>query len=243
MKHLKTILGVMVLMLALSCTKNQAEGNGQVSFSLSSKLEIADVTKSNVSAYTQLPSASDFTIVITNASKEAVWTGLISDWDPATLLPVGDYKVTATYGSIEEEGFDKPFFTGSADFVIQGAQSTEVKIQVSLGNTVILVKCTENFKNYYEDYSFNLVRDGKTIATFAKGQTKAAFVDGYKISLEGTVKSATKTQSFSKDYTNLHEATAYTVIFDVNNVGGASITVTFNNEIVEVPLGDIELND
>jgi hypothetical protein len=243
MKHLKTILGVMVLMLAFSCTKNQAEGNGQVSFSLSSKLELADVTKSSVSQFTTLPNAQNFTITIKNASDATVFTGLISEWDEATLLPVGAYTVTATYGSLEEEGFDKPFFTGSANFTVQGAQTTEVKIQVSLGNTVILVNCTDNFKNYYEDYTFNLVRDGQTIVTFAKGETKAAFIDGYKVSIEGSVKSATNTKAFSKDYTNLNEATAYTVVFDVKKVGGASITVTFNNEVVEVPLGDVELND
>lgn len=243
MKHLKTILGVMVLMLAFSCTKNHAEGNGQVSFSLSSKLEIADVTKSNVSQFTQLPSAGDFTIAIKDASSATVWTGKISDWDTATLLPVGTYTVTATYGSIDEEGFDKPFFTGSANFAVQGAQTTEVKIQVALGNTVILVSCTDNFKNYYEDYTFSLVRDNQTIVTFAKNETKAAFIDGYKVSLEGTVKSPTKTQSFSKEYSNLKEATAYTVVFDVKNVGGATITVSFNNDVVEVPLGDVELND
>ena len=151
--------------------------------------------------------------------------------------------MTATYGSLEEEGFDKPFFTGSAKFAILGAQTTDVEIQVSLGNTVILVSCTDNFKNYYEDYTFNLVRDGQTIVTFAKGETKAAFIDGYKVSIEGSVKSATNTKAFSKDYTNLNEATAYTVVFDVKNVGGVSITVSFNNEVVEVPLGDIELND
>ena len=99
------------------------------------------------------------------------------------------------------------------------------------------------FKNYYEDYTFNLVRDGQTIVTFAKGETKAAFIDGYKVSIEGSVKSATNTKTFSKEYSNLNEATAYTVVFDVKNVGGASITVSFNNEVVEVPLGDIELND
>ena len=243
MKHLKTILGVMVLALACACTKNHEEGNGQVSFSLTSNLEIADQTKSSVSDYTTLPAAGDFTITIMDAASAAVWTGKISEWDPTTLLPVGSYVVTATYGSIEAEGFDKPFFTGTSEFAVQGAQTTEVKITVSLGNTIVLVKCTDNFKNYYQDYTFNLVRDGQTLATFAKGETKAAFIDGYKVSLQGTVTSATKTQSFSKDYSNLNEATAYTVWFDASNIGGASITVTFNNEVVEVPLGDIELND
>lgn len=244
MKHLKTILGVMVLALAISCTKNHAEGDGQVSFVLESDFEVVDQTKSSVSQFTTLPSSGDFTITITDASSAPVWSGKISDWDPATLLQAGNYKVTATYGSLEEEGFDKPYFTGSADFAIQGAQTTEVKISVSLGNTVVLLSCTDNFKNYYQDYSFKLSRGNTDIVTFAKGETKAAFVDGYQFTLSGTIVGPTKTQTFSKEYRNLNEATAYTIIFDVANVGSSTITISFNGNPGEtIDLGDVELND
>ena len=242
MKHLKTILGVMVLALAFSCTKNHTEGKGQVSFVLSSDLEIADQTKSNVSQFTTLPSTGEFTISITDASSAPVWSGKLADWDPATNLQAGNYMVTATYGSIEEEGFDKPYFTGSANFSVAGEQKTDVKITFSLCNTVVLVKCTDNFKNYYQDYSFKLSRNNSEIVTFVKDDARGAFVDGYKFTLSGTVISPTKTQTFSKDYTSLHEATAYTFLFDASNVGGTSITVTFNNNVETIELGDLELN-
>lgn len=243
MKHLKTIISVMVLALAFSCTKNHSEGNGQVAFVLSSDLEIADQTKSNVSQFTTLPSSGDFIISITDASSAQVWSGKLSDWDSATLLKAGSYTVTATYGSIEEEGFDKPYFTGSADFSIAGDQTTEVKITVSLGNTVVLISCTDNFRNYYKDYTFKLTRNNSEIVTFVKDETRGAFVDGYKFNLEGTVTGPTKSQTFSKSYTSLHEATAYTFLFDASNVGGATITITFNNNVETIELGDLELNE
>ena len=243
MKHLKTILSVMVLMLAFSCTKNQAEGNGQVSFSLSSKLELADVTKSSVSQFTTLPSAQNFTITIKNASDATVFTGLISEWDEATLLPVGTYTVTATYGSLEEEGFDKPFFTGTADFTVKGGEQTSVSIPVSLGNAIVRMTFTEAFNNYYPDYTFKLSRDGQEIAVFEKGETRAVFVDPWKFKLEGTLIGEMKTSTFSKEYSNLLEATAYTFNFDVTNVGGGAITIRFNDTVETIELGDHELND
>lgn len=243
MKHLKTILSVMVLMLAISCTKSHVEGNGQVSFSLSSNDQIADQTKSNVSSFTQLPSTGNFTITIKDAAEATFWTGKLSEWDETTLLPAGVYTATATYGDLEEEGFDKPFFTGASSFTVVGEKTTAVSITVSLANTVIFISCTDNFKNYYEDYTFSLVRDDVTIANFVKGETKAAFVDGYKITLQGTVKSPTKTQTFAKDYTNLNAATAYEVLFDASNVGGATVTISINNTVENVELGDVELND
>ena len=106
-----------------------------------------------------------------------------------------------------------------------------------------MVSCSETFKNYYKDYSFTITRDGNDIVSFAKDETRAAFIDGYKLTLEGTLTSESKTQSFSKDYSSLSEATAYTFYFDVNNVGGATITVSFNDTVETVDLGDYELND
>lgn len=245
MKHLRNFFGLLALLAAFSCTKNHAEGSGQVLFSLSSDLEIAEQTRSSVSQYTALPSTGDFTVSITNTSSNtAVWTGKISDWDSTTPLPVGSYKASATYGSLEEEGFDNPFFTGSSDFTVVAGKTAEVKITVALGNTVVLVSCTDAFRNYYKDYSFKLTRNGAEIVSFVKDESRAAFVDGYKFTLEGSVTGPTgKKSAFSKDYTSLNEATAYTLSFDVSNVGGTAITVTFNNSVETIELGDVELND
>lgn len=244
MKHLKTIMSVLVILAAVSCTKHQTAGNGLVSFDLVNNQQIAEVTRSNVSDYTTLPSAGNFTITIFDANSMSVWSGKVSDWDATTQLPAGNYSVNASYGSVEDEGFDKPYFYGSQSFAVQGGQTTNVSIPVSLGNTIVKVSCTTDFNNYYKDYSFKLTRDGADVVSFVKGETKAAFIDGYKITLEGTVTSGSKTQTITPtDYTGLKEATAYTLVFDVDNVGGATIQVSFNDTVETVSLGDYELND
>ena len=154
MKHLKKFFGMMALLLAISCTKSQTEGAGQVTFVLDSNPEIADQTKSSLSQYTTLPDSQDFTLTITDASSASVWTGKISEWEPATLLKAGQYTVSASYGSVENEGFGKPCFAGSADFVVVDEQTTEVEVEVNLANTIVVVSCTDNFRNYSDDYSF-----------------------------------------------------------------------------------------
>jgi hypothetical protein len=245
MRNLKTIFSTLMLLAVFSCAKVQKDGEsaGQVTFSLNSDVEIADQTKSSVSTYTTMPSAEEFKISITSAANAFTWSGMISEWDSATLVPAGTYTVTATYGSLEEEGFDKPFFTGTAEFTVVAEETTDVAVNVALGNTVVLVRCTDNFSNYYTDYTFKVVRDTDQIATFAKGETRGAFVDGYKITLEGTVTGPSKTLKFKKDYTALREATAYTFNFDASNVGGTAITISFNDTVETVELGDLELND
>lgn len=243
MKHLQALIGALILLVAVSCTKNQVEGSGSVSFALDNNFEIVEQTRSNVSDYTTLPLAGDFTITVKDASDTQVWTGKISDWDPTTPLLVGNYTVVASYGSLEEEGFDKPYFSGEESFEVTGGETTTVSIPVSLGNTIIKVSYGEYFKKYFKDYEFKLTREDADVVTFAKDEPRAAFIDGYKIKVEGTMTGEVKDFTYSKEYTGLEEATAYTLTFDVDNVGGATLTVTFNNDVTTVDLGDIELNE
>lgn len=243
MKHLKTIFGVLALIAAVSCTKSQTEGNGRVAFAVSSNDVVADMTKSNVSDYTALPAAGDFTITILDESSSQFWSGKISEWDSSTPLPAGNYTVNASYGDIEDEGFDKPYFTGTQTFAVKGGETSSVSVPVALGNTIIKVSCSEYFKKYYSDYTFKLTRGTVEIATFVKDETKGAFIDGYKIKVEGTLTGELKTYSFEKEYSGLDEATAYTLNFDAPNVGGSTITISFNDTVETVELGDYELND
>ena len=124
---------------AVSCTKNQTSDCGQVSFDILSDSDIIEVTRSNVSDYTDLPSKEDFDIVIKDASAASVYSGKISGWDSSRMLPSGNYTVNASYGSLEDEGFDKPYFYGTANFAVFGDNITSVSVPVSLGNTVIKV--------------------------------------------------------------------------------------------------------
>lgn len=243
MKKMKTIIGALSLFVAFACTRTEHEGCGQITFEVFSDYNVAEVTKSNVSDYTTLPSAADFTINILDASDASVWIGKISEWDSAKLLAAGSYTVEASYGNLETEGFDKPYFYGSQSFTVTGGETVAVSIPVNLGNTIVLVSCTDNFKNYYSDYTFTLSRNGSDIVTFAKGETRGAFVDGYKFTMSGTIQGPTKTQTFTKDYTSMKEATAYTFLFDVSNIGSATITISFNDTVETIELGNIELNE
>jgi len=243
MKHLKTIIGIVALCAVVSCTKSQNAGSGYVDFMVKNTAEVADMTRSNVSDYTTLPSTGDFTIVIKDAENGQVWSGKCSEWDPTTSLVEGEYTVEASYGFLEVEGFNKPYFYGNQSFTVVGNETVAVEVPVVLGNTIIRISCSDKFKSYFHDYNFKLTRDGLDVVIFPKDEDKAAFIDGYKIRVEGTLTSETKTQTFSKDYTNLYEATAYTLAFDVPQVEGSTITISFNDRVDEVELGNIELND
>lgn len=237
-------MSALAILAAVSCNRIQQAGEGLVSFSVSSVDNVADVTRSNVSDYTSLPGKDAFSIKVTDASAQTVFEGKIVDWVPEeNTLKAGEYSVSAEFGSVEDEGFDKPYFIGNQTFTVNGGETSEVSVPVALGNTIVKVACTDGFRRYYKNWSFKLSRGGADIVSFAKDETKAAFVDGYRFTLSGVMEAETKTYTFSKEYSSLEPATAYTFIFDVTNAGGAAITISFNNSVETVELGDIELND
>lgn len=241
----KTItLGLAALPLLLGCAKSETRPDtGEVSFSLAHDEIVNDVTtKSNVSSFTTLPDAASFGIDVKNAAGD--------DFHPQGLgtplaLHSGNYTATATYGSVTDEGFDKPCFTGTQSFSVTGGQTTDVKITVKLANCIIKPVYTDAFKQYYSSYSFTLTTGNGTQIQFPSTETRAAFIDAYQFKLTGTLtnQAGTVINFPEKEFKNLNAATCYTLRFDVSNVGGVSIQISFDNTTVNVKLGEIELND
>lgn len=246
MKIRKFIIGMLALaVLPVACSKQGGESaDGRVSFSLDADGLVTDATRSNVADYTTLPQVGKFTIVITNGNDEEVYNGLLENYNSSTALKAGNYLVTAVYGSTTDEGFDKPCFKGEKNFAINGGSTTEVEIPVELANSIVKVECSDAFKSYYTDYSFSVKTGGGTTIAFAKDETRGAFVDAYTISVSGTLTNqGGKSQTFSKEYKSLSPKTCYTLKFDVSNVGGSTISVSFDDTVEDVDLIDVDLND
>lgn len=241
------ILGMTALaLLPVSCSKQQGGESleGRVSFSLDADGQVTETTRSNVADYTTLPQSGKFTIVLTNGSGDEVYNGLLEGYSSSTALKAGNYSVSAVYGSAGDEGFDKPFFSGSKSFSIAGGGTTSVAIPVSLANSIVKVECSDSFESYYTDYSFTVKTGAGTVIDFPKGETRAAFVDAYTISVSGTLTNqGGNAQSFTKDYRSLSPKTCYTLKFDVSNVGETAVSITFDDSVEDVELTDVDLND
>lgn len=233
-----------MLVLACACNKDSRVKavRGGVCFEVGSDDYVALVTKGSVSDYTALPSAGSFTIEVAGAS--FTWSGLLSEWDSTTPLPTGNYTVAASYGEEGVEGFDKPYFCGQKEFVVEGAQNTEVKIPVSLANSIVKVSCSEMFNNYYPERTFTVTTGNGTAIEFAAGTVKGAFIDAYKFTISGELRNqAGNAQTFSKEYVSLEPKTCYDIHFDVKDISGGSITISFDESVDTVDLDTVELND
>ncbi len=237
-----------VALATVSCsTKISGSGDaatGFVNFTVEAPDEIALVTKASLSDYTALPASSDFRLVVKNSDGAPMYEGTVSGWDSSKPLMAGNYSVSASYGEEGVEGFDKPYFTGSAQFAVQGGQSTPVSVPVRLGNALVKIECGDRFRNYFTDWTFKVTTGTGTVISFPKDEKRAAFIDAYKFSISGNLTSQGGTvKTFAKDYNTLEANTLYTLKFDASNIGGVTVTVTFDDKVETVELGDVELND
>lgn len=237
-------LALTACMLAAACSKvvRYQEDTGTVTMSLDGDWQVAEMTRSSVSDYADLPSSGDFSIVVVNANDEEI---PVTNPSEPLKLTVGNYIARASYGSTADEGFGKPCFAGEQNFIIEGGKTTEVKIVASLANCLVKMAYTDAFRSYYSDWSFTLTTGSGNSIGFAADETRAAFVDAYLVKVKGTLTTqGGSTRTFEEtEYRNLRPATCYTMKFDASNIGQDSITITFDDSVTTVELGEVELND
>lgn len=248
---LKVLIVCAILAAFLGGCRKSDDGlqTGHLAIQLSAQDDIVDVTRSSISSITTLPADGDFTLTVKKQGEvTAVWTGNVSNIPAEGIaLTAGLYTVEAVYGSAMEEGFDKPYFSsanGGVAFTVNGGVTSSVRIPVTLMNTILKIVTTETFDNYFPEHHFRVTTAAGSEIDFAKGETRGAFIDAYKFTLSGTlINQAGRSQNFSKEYVSVNPATCYTIKFDAPDTGGTTVTITFNDIVTTVDLGDIELNE
>lgn len=252
MKKFFAIFSLVALSLT-ACDKgvdtNEAKGKGSVAFKVGETTEVVD-TRANVSCTT--PVAEDFSLRI-----EGVDSSYAADYDNIAIfnennyLVEGQYKATVSAGSLAEEGYDKAMFVGSKEFAVAARQHTDVEITATIANALVKVEVTENFTNYFVGgHSLKLTTAaGNEFDVTA--QTEPIFFAPGAFTISGT---ATKQPNQSgkggvevtlPEYKNESAVaqTLYIVKLDVENVGGATLTITLNETLVESIDIEQELND
>ena len=243
-RKLLIIFTVIIAVSAVSCRSNLSR-NACVRFSLDGNMAITDAVKSTLSDFTVVPTPDDFTLCVKDATGGKIWEGKYPEWRESNILPAGNYVVSASYGSKDVEGRDCPCLEGSANFALNGGDQLTVPVTVSLANAIVRLSVTDAFRKYYPEYTVNITTGGGTLFSFnEQTQPYSIFMDPFKFSLEGTLKSQGGVSSDipAKEYASIQKATCYILTMDASNVGGSVISISFNDEVDTVDLGEINLN-
>ena len=253
MRKFFTIASLFALALSAcseEATNSEQKGEGRVTIDCVATTTVDD-TRANVNCTT--PAVEDFTLKIEGVghtyTKEYATIAEFNEGD--NYLKNGSYKATVVAGNVAEEGYDKAAFKGSADFAVKSRENTEVNITATIANALVKVEVTEAFKTYFVGgYELKLTTAaGNEFDVTA--QTEPIFVAPTSFAVTGTaVKQANQSGAEGTVVTlpeykkeNAAAQTLYTVKLDVENAGGAKLTITLNDTLVETIEIEQELND
>lgn len=240
-----------LLALTLSaCTEKEPQseqkGEGQVTISLATSAEVD--TRAKISCTT--PESEDFALTIEGADQNLEYAS-VAEFNEDNYLHYGSYKATVVAGDVNEEGYDKVAFVGSQEFAVEARKDVEVEITATIANAIVKVETTEAFNRYFEGgHTLKLVTAaGNEFDVTA--QSELLFIAPELFTISGT---ATKQPAQSgaegvvvtlPEYKQESVAaqTLYTVKFDVETAGSATLVITLNETPVYEEVIDQELND
>ncbi len=245
------LLSVVALGLGACSEDNpwsQQRGMGGIDLKLTASADVKDATpvvRADVPALVA-PEAADFAISLRNLDTDEVKTWpTLDDFNAEQGFATGAYTLTAYYGSINECGFEKPYFTGEASVNVLEGRESSVEVTAQLANSMLSVEYTDAFRNYFPDYKVAVHSEGQSYVEFTKSETRPGFFTPGAVTLQTTLTNPSgKTVTLQAAEIQALARHHYHVTFDVNaaETGNATMTVSFDDSLqqedVTIPLTD-----
>lgn len=196
-----------------------------------------------------LPDVNDFSVSISSLGEQVCGWSSYKDMREEEMpeLRVGTYQVKAWYGDVSKEGFELPYFEGNQEFSIKKNETTPVEVTCYLGNAQVKVNYTDEFKNYFSDYSAVIATSLGNEVEYVKDETRAAyFSPGELIAKVKVKKSGQSTEAvYQAKVFTAESRHIYTLTLDVD-AGSATMTVSFSDDVageeVRFDVSDAALN-
>lgn len=191
-------------------------------------------------------SVNDLKLRLTSAdgSFAKEWSS-ISEFDNNELFKVGKYTLEATYGAIEEEGFEKPYYYGSTEVIVKENKVTQASLSAELANSMVSIATTEAFQSYFTTYSFQAHSEGGDFLNFTSTENRPGYLRPGKVTVTADVtKPNGQTASVEAAVFVAEPKHHYTITIDVNNgeAGSAQLVITYDDlldqEDVYIDLSD-----
>lgn len=251
MKKTVTLFAPCLLLLLGSCASEDGpvagEGEGIIALHLRADGGVTDaVPATRASQATIVPEVSDLALSLTKADGS-----YSKEWASAAEFPadqpfgIGSYTMKASWGQPDDEGFEKPYYYGQTEVLVEEGKTTEASLTASLANTMVSISYTEAFRSYFAQYSGQVHSAGGDFITFLSDETRPAYVRPGKVTITLNI---TKQNGVSATIQPAEfEALArhhYHVTLDVNNgeTGEAQLAVIFDDSVVSEDV-TVDLSD
>lgn len=218
--------------------KSDAGDVGRITVRLTADGSVYRSTRSSDDMCPLVPSAEQFGIQLEShdGSYNKSWESLAT-FEKEEGFPMGTYKLTATYGNPDQEGFTAPYFKGEADDLkLLVGEETTATVQATLANSMVSVRYSDKFIHTFPAYSASICSEGHEAVIFAQDETRPAFVAPSTISLNVTLSNEQGQRvTVSPASFVAQEQRHYIITIDVEgelSLQTASLSVTFEENVV-----------
>lgn len=257
---MRKVLSVMLsLFLALSwsgCERDldRTTGYGTMKVNLVPSSELIELADSSATATTRAsedtPDANSFELFMYKNDILTEHWDQFSQFDAEKKFAIGEYKLKATYGSLDEEGYNKAYYEGSTKIQIIDRETTPVELTCQLANLKLTVECSDAVKKYFTVFSMQARSKTGKLIDITKEDTRAVYLQPGLLVLEANFEkqNGTKGKLELLRVSDTQARQHYSVKVDVNdgNVGAGTLNVTYHTvksaEKVEIDLSDASLN-
>jgi len=213
--------------LVSSCQSEIEEAKGYGYLQLSS----VDVNKT-VTSRADVTSSEAIAVDVLDESEAVVKHA--DDWKDLNdvLLPVATYTIKAYSADKDKEaqGFEAlPYYEGQTEVAIEANKAKAVEVTCKLAQSMVSINCSESFKNTFSDYACSIEGADALSISFAKDETRAAYVkSGQALTLKVDFGNG---KVFSQQITeNAEAAYYYKVNLDITE-GNATFDITVDQTI------------
>lgn len=248
----KTFLGfswVVSMLIMSGCSSDENpmnSGSGRINPEVGLDSEVYSAENPQGRSTSSVPTVSDLKLALTstNGSYKKTWSSV--DLFPSDeAFKVGDYTMEAYYGSIDDEGFEKPYYYGSQALTVYEDRTTDVNIVAKLANTMVSIEYTDAFKNYFTSYSAELHSTGGNYVTYASDEIRPAYLRPGTVTLALSVTKPNGTSATLQPASiNAQAQHHYRITLDVNGgeVGNGVLVISFD-ETLQTETINIDLSD
>lgn len=233
---------ICLLPLFFACSSERDEGNegsGTLHVQVNANTEVL------VGTNTRMDEGTDESILDVNDFSFSIFKGetLRGEWatlaefladDELTLRSGNNYVAKASYGDVNNEGFELPYYEGNQPFVIKRGQTTTVEVTCYLANAKLSIVYTDEFKDYFSEYTAEVTTSLGNTVNYVSDETRYAYFKPGEVQVRVKVKkkegySQEVTLKVGEDYA-LEARHAYILTLDLD-AGTPSINVSFSDDI------------
>ncbi len=221
---------------------------GAVKLNLTSDGRVMRQTRADDSQSPVVPDVSLFGVNLAkiDGTYSKSWNN-VEAFNREKSFPIGDYKITATYGDMNQEGFEKPCYSGSNGVHVSPGDESTVNVTATLANSMVSVRYKEEFTKLYSAYSAAVQTEGHEWVIFAQNEDRPAYVSPseevkLKLTLTNEAGERVEIQPASFKAEPRHH---YVVTIGVNgnvSYGDLALDIEFDDDVVAetvaVSLGD-----